>query len=340
MDCQTNAQTEHMIIDSHNLTCLDEMTELSDWTNWNIPCQFLSQMRERTRKCVRGLNELDPVECGITVEQTIERFPCILVEKYNGTRVDDADAVTDSARAMESIPTTSSSATTTTTPTTTTTATTTTLRTTSITESSSTYTKTSTSTPTTTPTTKSVSTTLTTSSTTTSTKSATDRTSTTNSGVGVEMSSTTKSWPKKKPFATYRITFPSDEEHNYSTTTLRPYPIEVIPKRNDADESSKTNSSSNENDTPVTTSKSTTPTTSTIKTTTKDTETNPTTSTSEKSHIPKKSPIFETFIYEYEIAEVENDAEYRTYIYEYIPKPKPKPSFTWANLWLARWFRG
>ena len=310
----------------------DEITELSDWTNWNIPCQFLSQMRERTRKCVRGLSELNPGECGITVEQTIERFPCILVEKYNGTRVDVTVAVTDSARAMNSIPTTSSTTFTTTTPSTTPTTT-----------STNTPTTKSTTTPTTISTTKILATTSTTSTLTTTlttiltTKStstietATER-STTKNIDGTDVSSTTKSWPQKKPFATYRITFPSDEEHNYSTTTLRPYPIEIIPKRNDADEKT----SSNDNGTPITTT-STTVTTPTTKTTTKITTTK---TTSEKSHASMKYPVYETFIYEYEIEEGENDAEYRTYIYEYIPKPKPKPSFTWANLWLARWFRG
>ena len=284
---------------------LDEITELSDWTSWNIPCQFLSQMRERTRRCVRGLSELDPEKCGINVEQTIERFPCILVEKYNGTRADEPITSTDSARAMDSKSTTR---------TTTLTATpTTTLTTTSTTKSTTTSTTTSTveiiattsSTTTTTLTTTSASITQTT---------ATDRTAT---------KTTAKLHQIKKPFATYRITFPSDEEHNYSTTTLRPYPIEIVPKRNGA--------SSNNDNTPLSSKTSTTATTSTISTTMR------TTTTTTKKPL---SPIFETFIYEYEIEEPENDAEYRTYIYEYIPKPKPKSSFPWANLWLAHWFRG
>ena len=299
---------------------LDEVTELTDWTNWNIQCQFLSQMRERTRRCVRGLNELDPEECGITKEQTIERFPCILVEKYNGTRVEETVAVTDSARAMNSptsTPTTTLTTSLTTTPTTRPTTTSTTTSTTKIlTTKSTTSTSTSTST-----------TRLTTTSTSTTHTTATDRTATkTAIGIGVGETTTAKLHQIKKPFATYRITFPSDEEHNYSTTTLRPYPIEIIPKRNGA-------SSNGDNDTPLTTTTSTTATstTSTIKTTSTTTTKKP-----EKKH----SPILETFIYEYEIEEPENDAEYRTYIYEYIPKPKPKPSFPWANLWLARWFRG
>ena len=303
---------------------LDKVTELADWTNWNIPCQFLSQMRERTRRCVRGLNELDPEECGITVEQTMERFPCILVEKYNGTRVEETVAVTDSARAMgspTSIPTTTLTTSSQTSPTTTlTTGPTTTSTTTSTTKILTTKSTTST--------TRSTSTTrLTTTSTSTTHTTATDRTATkTSSGIGVGVSTTTKLIQVKKPFATYRITFPADEEHNYSTTTLRPYPIEIIPKRNGA-------SSNNDNDTPLTTTTSTT-------TTSTRSPTRTTTSTTTKKPEKKHSPILETFIYEYEIEEPENDAEYRTYIYEYIPKPKPKPSFPWANLWLARWFRG